>query len=63
MKNYLNGLGIFLFIAITFGYGAPTLVSAADTFMVIAGFAWVFVLAPVVVWYWARKAFLPKKGE
>lgn len=57
MKYYLNALGIFLFIVATFGFGVPTLVSAKDTFLLAAGFAWVFA-SPVVVWYWARKAFI-----
>lgn len=57
MKYYLNALGIFLFICLTFGLGVPTLVSAKDNLLIIAGFAWVFA-SPVVIWYWARKAFM-----
>ena len=62
MRYYLNAVGIFIFICLTFGLGVPTLVSAKDTLMLSLGFAWVFA-SPVVLWYWARKAFLPKKRE
>lgn len=62
MKHYLNAVGIFLFICITFGVGVPTLVSAKDTLMLCAGFAWI-IATPAILWYWARKAFFPKKAE
>lgn len=61
MKYYLNGLGILIFIAITFGFAAPALVSAKDSLAVISGFAWI-AASPVVAFYWAKKAFF-KKAE
>lgn len=59
MKYYLNAVGIFVFLCITFGFAVPTLVSAKDTVMLFAGFAWVLA-SPLVVWMWVRKAFFPK---
>ena len=59
MKYYLNGVGLFVFICVVFGFGVPTLVSAKDTISVIGGFTLVFT-TPVVVWYWLRKVFIPK---
>ncbi|QGZ16245.1 putative membrane protein [Erwinia phage Hena1] len=61
MKYYLNGLFIFVYLVITFGFGAPALVSASDTIAVIAGFAWLGA-TPVVLYYWIRLAF-KKKAE
>lgn len=61
MKYYLNGLGIFVFLVVTFGFGAPALVSAKDTLAVLLGFAWI-AATPVVLFYWGRKAF-KKRSE
>ena len=57
MKNYLNILGMTLFIIFSFGVLCPPLISSDDWVLFAIGIVWLFVISPISLYYWFKTAF------
>lgn len=62
MNHYLRLVFNVAFVAISIGFIAPALISMPDTLLTLAGFAYLFIVFPAVIYY-ANRTYIRKLME
>lgn len=62
MNHYLRLVFNVAFIAVSLGFIAPWLISMPDTLLTLAGFAYLFLVFPAVLYY-ANRNYIRKIME